>query len=85
MIGVGQVVTSGTMGEFRIRNKKVIVQHILPIFDKYSLLTSKHFNYDRFKKAALILNNDSLTKEQKNSLLTELKAQEMPSNYVSPA
>lgn len=85
MLGVGQVCISETSGEFRIRDMKLIVQHILPIFDKYPLLTSKYFNYYLFKKAAMIMTNSSLSNEQKDSLLTELKKREMPLNYISPA
>lgn len=85
MLGVGQVAISGTEGEFRIRDKKNIVQFILPIFDKYPLLTSKYFNYDLFKRAAIILTDDSLSKIQKNALLLKLKDQKMAANYISPA
>lgn len=34
--------------EFRIRNIQHIIQYILPIFDKYPLLTSKHFHYSLY-------------------------------------
>lgn len=85
MIGVGQVSISGTDGEFRIRDKKNIVKYILPIFDKYPLLTSKHFNYDLFKRAALILTDDSLTQSKKDTLLHKLKELEKPADYISPA
>lgn len=85
MLGVGQVSISGTDGEFRIRDMKVIVRHILPIFDKYPLLTSKYFNYDLFKQAAMIMTDSLLSKEKKDSLLTELKLRKMPLNYLSPA
>ena len=44
MLGVGQVSISGNMAEYRIRDIKSILQHIIPIFDKYPLLTSKYFN-----------------------------------------
>lgn len=85
ILGVGQVSISGTMAEFRIRDRENIIKHILPIFDKYPLLTSKYFNYDLFKQAALIITNPSITTSQKSDLLKELKIQEMPVNYISPA
>jgi LAGLIDADG endonuclease len=53
------------MAEFRIRDIKLITQHILPIFDKYPLLTSKYFHYDLFRQAAIILNDPDITKIQK--------------------
>ena len=49
-----QVSISGNMAEHRIRDLKSILQHIIPIFDKYPLLTSKYFNSDLFKQAALL-------------------------------
>ena len=41
---------------------------IIPIFDKYPLLTSKYFNYDLFKQAALIFSDLLLSKEKKDEL-----------------
>ena len=84
-LGVGQVSVSGISGEFRIRDKKNIIQYILPIYDKYPLLTSKQFNYNLFKQAAIIMTNDSLTKLEKDTLLNELKNQQMPDRYISSA
>jgi hypothetical protein len=84
-LGIGQVSVSDTSAEFRIRDSKKIVKYILPIFDKYPLLTSKYFNYNLFKQAAIILTNDSLTKLEKNTFLNELKSQKMSDRYVSAA
>jgi hypothetical protein len=84
MLGVGQVYVSGDMAEFRIRDLKSILQYIIPLFDKYPLLTSKYFNYDLFKQAAMILSNPSLSKDKKDALLTELKSKIMPKGYFSP-
>ena len=85
MLGVGQVSISGNMAEYRIRDIQSILQHIIPIFDKYPLLTSKYFNYDLFKQAALIFSNPLLSKEKKDELLTELQSQIIPEEYISPA
>jgi LAGLIDADG endonuclease len=85
MLGVGQVSISGNMAEYRIRDLKSILQHIIPIFDKYPLLTSKYFNYDLFKQAALICSNPLLSKEKKDKLLTELQSKIRPEEYISPA
>jgi hypothetical protein len=85
MLGVGQVSISENMAEYRIRDLKSILQHIIPIFDKYPLLTSKYFNYDLFKQAALIFSNPVLSKEKKDELLTELKSKIRPEEYISPA
>ena len=68
MLGVGIVSISGNMGEDRIRPIKSILQQIIPIFYKYPLLTSKYFNYDLFKQAALICSNPVLSKKKKGRI-----------------
>lgn len=71
--------------EYRVGNIKHIIQYILPIFDSFPLLTSKHFHYTKFKQAILIINDSSLTKEQKHILISASKKTIMPSDYYSPA
>jgi hypothetical protein len=86
MMGVGKVVISADgMADYRIRDVKNIVLHIIPLFDKFPLLTSKYYNYNLFKEAALILNNTSLSPDDKHVLLAELKNKVRPANYISPA
>ena len=68
-LGVGSVTKDNNKGQFCIRDRKHIENIILPIFDKYPLLTSKYFDYLRFKKALCILNNDNMSKEQKEKEL----------------
>lgn len=72
-------------GNFRITNRKVLNQVVFPIFDKYPLLTSKYFNYIRFKKAYYILENNNLTTVMKNKMIEELLSDKLPTDYVSPA
>lgn len=71
--------------EYRVRNIEHIIQYILPIFDTFPLLTSKYFHYIKFKQAILIINDSSLTKEQKHILISAIKIQVLPSDYYSPA
>lgn len=90
MLGVGQVsIQPNGDAEFRIRDTKKIVQHIIPIFDKYPLLTSKYYNYDLFKQVAIIKTNSSLSTTQRHILISDLKIKvqsRSPSqNYISPA
>lgn len=86
LLGVGQVlVEPNGDAEFRIRNTEKIVQHIIPIFDKYPLLTSKYYNYDLFKQVSKIKTNSFLSKAQKHILISELKNKVRPDNYISPA
>ena len=91
ILGVGSVSVTQSKDNtavFRIRDIQQIIQHILPIFDNYPLLTSKHFNYSLFKEAILIMTNTSLSKEMKDKLISELKSKSLngiPTDYVSPA
>ena len=85
ILGVGSISNpKGNVAEYRIRNIKHICEYIIPLFDKYPLLTSKHFNYLKFKEAILIYNDISLTKEQKNNAIWPIKNKIMPINYISP-
>lgn len=86
-LGVGSVYleTGGNKGDFRIRDRKVIGSIILPIFDKYPLLTSKYFAYQKFRKAYNILENPNLSTKEKDHLLLELQSLSVPANYISPA
>jgi LAGLIDADG endonuclease len=71
--------------DFRIRNKEIINKILFPIFDKYPLLTSKSFNYYKFKKAYGILNNNDMSWEEKDNALLLLRDEKIPTNYMSPA
>jgi len=85
-LGVGKISISGTMAEFRIRDVKLIVAHIIPLFTAYPLLTSKYYNFDLFKQAAEILSNANLSTLEKDILLTALAEKKgIPVNYISPA
>jgi hypothetical protein len=75
----------GKNSHFRIRDLETINKLIIPIFDKYPLLTSKHFNFLKFKKASKILSDSTLTKEEKNLLINKLLNETIPNDYVSPA
>jgi hypothetical protein len=69
---------------YSIYSRKVLNTVIFPIFDKYPLLTSKYYNYIRFKKAWLILEDSNLTREEKNERIEILLAEKMPNNFISP-
>lgn len=71
--------------DFRIRDRKTIGSVIIPIFDKYPLLTSKYFSYSKFREAYFILENSNLTTQEKDKLLLTLTSQTMLHDYVSPA
>jgi len=89
-VGKVSVESNRNMASFRIRDRKTIGNLIIPIFDKYPLLTTKYFNFDKFKQAYFILENPILNKIEKNNLLESLKsttccASEATEDYISPA
>jgi hypothetical protein len=84
-LGVGSITKDGVKAQYFIRDKKIIENVIIPIFDKYPLLTTKYFDYILLKKALLILNNEHLTKEEKSIKLIAIKNLKPDNNYQSPA
>ena len=82
---VGSITKDGTKVQYFIRDRKVIETILIPIFDKYPLLTTKHYDYVKLKKALAILNNISMTKEEKNSKLLAIKDTKPNKDYLSPA
>jgi hypothetical protein len=84
-LGVGSITKDGTKGQYFIRDRKLIETVIIPIFDKYPLLTTKYFDYVKLKKALIILNNSYLSKEDKNIKLLEIKNSKPNNDYLSPA
>jgi len=83
-LGVGSVTKDNNKGQFFIRDRKHIEDIILPIFDKYPLLTSKYFDYSRFKQALYLLNDKDISKEQRDKELLILKNSKKDDKYLSP-
>lgn len=73
------------MAHFRIRDREIFSSVIFPIFDKYPLLTTKHFNYLKFKEAYAILNNNNLSKLEKDNLIFQIVNSKPAIGYISPA
>lgn len=57
--GGGRVVSykNRALSEFIVAKSRLIVCNIIPLFDKYPILGSKHLNYLDFKSASSIINN----------------------------
>lgn len=83
-LGVGSVTKDNSKGQFFIRDRKIIEEVLLPIFDSYPLLTSKYFDYLKLKKALAILKDLGLTKEERDIKLLNLKNSKVPHEYKSP-
>ena len=84
-LAIGSVTKDNTKGQFFIRDRKSIENIILPIFERYPLLTSKHFDFIKLKGALHVLNDVNLSKEEKNVKLLNLKSSKIPKHYKSPA
>jgi phosphate/sulfate permease len=90
-LGVGQVKreTKTNKAIYKIRDRNKLAEVIFPIFDKYTLLTSNHFNYLKFKDAYRILEDSSLSTAQQDELMYAL-IKKVPASvggesYLSPA
>lgn len=64
-LGMGIVSIVGKTCNFRVHSFQIIVNYLLPIFDKYSLLTHKQLNYRDWKKAIFL---KKVSKENNRSL-----------------
>ena len=84
-LGVGSITEDGTKAQYFIRDRKTLETVIIPILDKYPLLTTKYFDYVKAKKALVILNNANLSKQDKNIKLLAIKNSKPNSDYISPA
>ena len=83
-LGVGSITNDGTKAQFFIRDRKTIETVLIPIFDKYPLLTTKCFDYVKFKKALAILNDVNSSKQDKNLKLLAIKNSKVSDDYISP-
>ena len=96
-LGHGSVSTKGgkNMGEFRIRDRKTLLNLIVPLFTKYPLYSTKQFYFLQWVEALKTLENTEYTSPEKDEILTQLKLQTPPfseeggphteGTYVSPA
>lgn len=78
----GQVYINNNMASFNITNKEHLKNIILPIFDNYPLLTSKRFDYIKFKESIL---ESYKTNTQNIENIINIKNKIKPENYISDA
>ena len=86
MLGVGNVTVPSKVSscaEYRIRDMQHLKEKILPIFDKYPLLTSKQFAYETFRESLFVYLDNNLSKDEKEKLLVYNKSKKTPTNYIS--
>ena len=83
-LGVGTITyeKNNNIVSYLIRDKKQLIDIIIPIFDKYPLLTTKRFNYLKFKKSLLINESNQINKLL---LINNIKSTIPFKNYISDA
>ena len=84
---VGTITIHNNIAYYRIRNYKHIINYILPIFEKYPLLTTKYYYYNLFKKAILIMADSNITIDKKDKEISSLSImykEGIPNNFSSP-
>jgi hypothetical protein len=85
-IGVGSVSEekNTTMAQYSVYSRDKLKKYIIPIFDKYPLLTTKYYSYTVFKNAFNILEDTTLSFEEKTELIEKLKILKPDINYINP-
>ena len=75
------------MAEFRIRERKTLINLIVPLFTQYPLYSTKQFYFLQWVKALETLDNQEYTSAEKNEILTQLKKEVPNTNppYLSPS
>ncbi len=82
---VGTISVHNNIVSFIVRDKKQLINVIIPIFDKNILLTSKRYNYLKFKECLLISNNIKINQIDKINIINKIKIKNIPINYISDA
>jgi LAGLIDADG endonuclease len=69
---------------YQISDQRVLKKVVLPIFDRYNLLTIKFFEYCRFKKSIEIADNKDYSVSKKNLLIYNIINQPPIDSIFSP-
>jgi hypothetical protein len=85
-IGVGSVneEKKTNMAQYCVYSREKLKKYIIPVFDKYPLLTRKRFNYEKFKEAFNILENIDLSFKEKKELIEKLIISKSDIYYINP-
>lgn len=82
-LGIGTINIDKNIVSYLIRDKKDLINIVIPIFDKYPLLTSKRFNYLKFKECLIISNNNMIHQVDKINIINNIKNKSINENYMS--
>ena len=64
--------SSSNMIQYRIRNRAHLSSHIFPIFDRFPMISAKHFDFLRVKEAYKVLENHLLDSDEKEAQLVQI-------------
>jgi hypothetical protein len=86
-LGFGSIVidVKQGMGSFWIRDRKIFNSVIFPIFDKFPLLTTKYFYYQRLRLVYSILEDSTLSLSERDRLALDCLNREPGPHFISPA
>lgn len=84
-IGIGNIneEKNTNMAQYSVYSREKLKNYIIPIFDKYSLLTSKYFNYLKFKKVFNILENTNFSLKEKKELIENIILSKLNTNDIN--
>lgn len=83
-LGVGSISNNKFISNYKVRRLNHLKDVILPIFDEHILLSSKYYNYLKFRESLLIYLDENISKEDKLYLISNIKEKSIPDNYQSP-
>lgn len=72
-VGTIKVVVRSHTSCYSVRNQKDLLEHVIPLFNKYPFLTHKYFEYKCFKEALILCYYSELPKKEKNELIDQIK------------
>lgn len=71
ILGIGVVTIKGNTCTFAVHSFQLIVEVLLPIFDKYPLITHKQLDYREWRIAVLLKNSEKNASNKKISITAE--------------
>ncbi|CAH2356100.1 putative intron-encoded endonuclease (mitochondrion) [[Candida] railenensis] len=83
-LGVGTMSNDKSMSNYKVRRTNHLRDVMLPMFDEHMLLSSKYYNYTKFRESLLMYTDENMSKEDKLYLMSNIKEKPMPYNYQSP-
>lgn len=85
ILGAGKITsTPDGMSSLRIRNRQHLKRFVFPVFEKYSLLSSKYYDFIKVRDAARLLDDNTLSSTQRQQQLEIIYSQKTSPTMVAP-